>query len=565
MDSSPDNLDDSTTLEGKLNKDILAEQTHMLFDAMPLSIFAIVVNATILALVQAQVLGYQITIPWLVAVLCITAVRAWLTYKYKTTAPDSEQAHLWLRYFMLGVISSSIVWGAAGVMLFPADDPPHQVFLAFVIAGMSAGAVTSLSFNKYPIQIFLFCLLIPLAVRFFYEENLMANIMGAMTLLFLLIVFISSQRINANFLQNIQLRFAAAKREKQLTESEEKLRLVFDSAPLGILHYQNNGIVLDCNDIFLDIIDASRDKVINKGLFQIISDAELRQAFLDGFDKGIGHYEGNASSFSGHADKPVQVSFSAIRSDGEILGGVAVVEDITERKRVDKLKDEFISTVSHELRTPLTSILGSLGLLAGGVTEDMGEKSRELITIAKNNSDRLIRIINDILDISKIEAGKMSLHKQPVNVDQFLRQAIAENRIFASQHGIKLEYINNTEDCCVDIDSDRMMQVINNLLSNAVKFSAHGSSIEIEAQASAEKVMLSVRDYGEGIEEKFHDKLFEKFTQSDATDSRRVGGTGLGLSIVKAIVENHGGVINFESYKDIGTKFYIYLPMVECK
>jgi PAS domain S-box-containing protein len=240
---------------------------------------------------------------------------------------------------------------------------------------------------------------------------------------------------------------------------------------------------------------------------------------------------------------------------------VAVVRDISERRRMDEMKTEFISTVSHELRTPLTSISGSLGLVLGGVAGPLSDKLRRLIEIAHNNSKRLIGLINDILDIEKIVSGKISFDLRPVEIRALAERSIEETRAFAEAHGVTLRLIEGPA-LQVRGDADRLIQVVTNLLSNAAKFSPEGSSVDVEVAQADGAAVLSVRDRGPGIPEEFRSRIFSRFAQADASDRREKGGTGLGLAIVKEIVDRHGGSVWYATVAGQGTTFFVSLPAV---
>ena len=256
---------------------------------------------------------------------------------------------------------------------------------------------------------------------------------------------------------------------------------------------------------------------------------------------------------------PLELNVAPIKR-GDKRGFVGVLRDITERKRIDKMKNEFVSTVSHELRTPLTSIRGSLGLVTGGAMGELSAPVSEMLNIASNNTERLLLLINDILDIQKIESGQMAFKFHSMDVMPFLQKVVDENRVYGEQYGIRFVLKSTVDDACVFADSDRLMQVMANLLSNAAKFSPQDDTVEINVAMHDERVRISVTDNGPGIPMDFHDKVFEKFTQSDSSDTRQKGGTGLGLSISKIIIEKHGGQIGFVSREGIGTTFFIELP-----
>jgi PAS domain S-box-containing protein len=237
----------------------------------------------------------------------------------------------------------------------------------------------------------------------------------------------------------------------------------------------------------------------------------------------------------------------------KVIGFFSLGTDITELRRIDRMKTEFVSTVSHELRTPLTSIRGSLGLISGGVAGELPEAVKSLVGIAKNNCERLIRLINDILDSEKIESGKLRLDLQVVDIRQLVQQALAANEGFAGQHSVRLVMRAPETPLHVRIDSDRMTQVLTNLLSNAVKFSPAGSPVEVRLSRTAQKVRVEVVDVGPGIPDEFSARIFQKFSQADSSDTRQKGGTGLGLNISRALVEKMGGTIGFSSKAGVGT------------
>jgi PAS domain S-box-containing protein len=245
---------------------------------------------------------------------------------------------------------------------------------------------------------------------------------------------------------------------------------------------------------------------------------------------------------------------------GRVIGFYGLGTDVTELKRIDRMKSEFVSTVSHELRTPLTSIRGSLGLISGGVAGVLPEAAQTLVAIASNNCERLIRLVNDILDIEKIESGRMRLDLQVVDLGPLLVQVLAANENHGG--GRKADFrLHRPEGALrVRVDSDRLVQVITNLLSNAMKFSPPGLPVEVRVLRAGSRLRVEVRDHGPGIPEEFRKRIFQKFSQADASDTRQKGGTGLGLNISRAIIERLGGSIGFDTEAGVGATFHFELP-----
>jgi len=257
-----------------------------------------------------------------------------------------------------------------------------------------------------------------------------------------------------------------------------------------------------------------------------------------------------------------EMHISAIRDgEGRTTHFVAVKEDITERMNVERMKSEFISTVSHELRTPLTSIRGSLALVVGGVVGELPAAVKPLIEIAHKNSERLILLVNDILDMEKIEAGKMEFDMRPVKLMPLLVQALDANHAYAEQHKVSYELEGDLHEVMVNVDANRMMQVLTNLLSNAAKFSPSGDKVGVAVTSESGRIRVAVSNHGSGIPEQFRSRIFQKFAQADSSDTRKKGGTGLGLSITKAMVEQMGGSIGFDSRPDVLTTFYVEFPI----
>jgi signal transduction histidine kinase len=231
-----------------------------------------------------------------------------------------------------------------------------------------------------------------------------------------------------------------------------------------------------------------------------------------------------------------------------------------EYKKAEQTKDEFISVVSHELRTPLTSIRGSLGLVIGGVAGELPDDARELVSIALRNTRRLTLLINDILDVQKIESGTMVFEMRRQALVPLVQQALEANRGYADELGVRLRLTDESCDAAVNVDAERFMQVMANLLSNAIKFSPRGHEVEVTMQANGRTVRTAITDHGTGIPEAFRKRIFRKFSQVDTSDRRTKGGTGLGLYISKAIVDRMDGTIGYDSAPGEKTTFYFDLP-----
>ena len=240
----------------------------------------------------------------------------------------------------------------------------------------------------------------------------------------------------------------------------------------------------------------------------------------------------------------------------------AFIQDITERKRTEQMKNEFVSAVSHELRTPLTSISGSLGLLVSGMLGELPGPMSNMLGIAHKNAQRLTILINDLLDMEKLLAGKMVFDMQVQPLLPIVAQSLEDNKAYADTFGVRLSLLTRDEGV-VNIDAQRLQQVLANFISNAVKFSPLNGEVEIHVVRHSEHIEIAVVDHGSGISEEFRERIFQKFAQADSSDSRQRGGTGLGLAISKAFVERMYGSIGFVSEPGRGATFFACFPLVD--
>ena len=239
-----------------------------------------------------------------------------------------------------------------------------------------------------------------------------------------------------------------------------------------------------------------------------------------------------------------------------------IIRDVTTQRNIERMKNEFLSTVSHELRTPLTAVIGYISLLTGGVIPGIPKQASEMLENTNRNAMRLNSLIDDLLDLQKISSGHLEYVKKNVDVGTFVENSVELNKGYASMYDVEIVFDNMSDKTDIWIDESRMHQVIANLISNAIKYSPSGEKVLVQVKKNNDHVIISVKDNGEGIPEEFHNHVFEKFTQSDSSNTRKVGGTGLGLNISKRIVEAHGGRIDFETQIGKGTTFSLYIPIV---
>ncbi len=352
--------------------------------------------------------------------------------------------------------------------------------------------------------------------------------------------------------------------------SQKRLQLaatVFENTSEGIMITDRDGRIQSTNPAFTAITGFTANEVLGQNPRILQSGMQTRD-FYEAMWQSIestGHWQGEIINRRKNGEAYTQwLNINSVRDDsGQVSHYVGVTFDISQLKASERMKDEFIATVSHELRTPLTSIHGSLSLLDRGVPAKSPEKTAELVRIAKDNSQRLVRLIDDILSIAKVESEKMKFYLRPVNLDELVTDAVEANREYAKQFGVHLQVETGAENARVLGDWDRLIQVLTNLLSNAVKHSPEDGVIGVEVVRNDGYWRVTITDNGPGIPESFRDEVFKKFAQADATDRRKRGGTGLGLSISKAIIDRLGGRIGFDSEPGVRTCFYFDLPMMQ--
>lgn len=354
--------------------------------------------------------------------------------------------------------------------------------------------------------------------------------------------------------------------EQALREAQNFLSTIIDSMPVTLFVKEATALrYVMFNRAGEALLEISRDDLLGKNDYDLFPKAQAD--FFVGRDREVLSQGRRLEIPEEPIDTPqgtrllhtIKVPINDGQGRPAYLLGIST--DITESRKVERLKSEFISTVSHELRTPLTSIRGSLGLVSGGAAGPVTEKAKELLGIALKNCERLTDLINDILDVEKIESGKMEFTFETQALAPLMQQAVEANQSYAAALDVSIHLAPVQESVWVSVDAGRFLQVMSNLLSNAAKFSPKGGTVEVAAVVAGNEARISVADRGPGIPAEFHARIFQRFSQADASDTRSRGGTGLGLAISKSIVERMGGRIAFDTRAGEGTTFVVALPL----
>lgn len=384
------------------------------------------------------------------------------------------------------------------------------------------------------------------------------------------------RQVNEELERRVEARTAEwIQANRALAQSEERFRSIFTEAPIGIALTHRQGHVLTANRALAEMLgyaDASELVGLHLGSLAQASpeltpeERQQEKRQQERLAQGEIHSYQQVRRFLRRDGRWVwtQLTFGRIStSDSEQKEegyGLTMVEDITERQALEGMKDEFISIVSHELRTPLTSIHGALSLMATGKLGSLVPKGERLLQIAATNTERLVRLVNDILDLDRMEAGSLSMEKKPCDAAELIRYAAETMRSMAEQAQVHL--VAQPLPVTIQADPDRVIQTLTNLLSNAIKFSPTGSTVHLGVkQRHAHQVIFWVQDQGRGIPAANLETIFHRFKQVDSSDSREKGGTGLGLAICRSIVRQHGGRIWVESEVGKGSTFFFTLPL----
>ncbi len=368
------------------------------------------------------------------------------------------------------------------------------------------------------------------------------------------------------FYRKNQLAFSAeVMAREELAVSELRHRRIVDTMIDGLVIIDTDGIIQDFNPAAETLFGHKAQDIVGKNIKLLMSkphQSEHDQYISTYMKTGKQNIIGiNRELTALHKDGsliPIELSVTEITLGNERLFS-GIVRDISERMHVTKMKDEFISSVSHELRTPLTSIRGALRLINGGIVGKLPKQAMEMFQIAYSNTNNLLHLINDILDIQKVSSGHIAFKYNALEVMPFLQKVIHENALYGAENGIQFVIRESLPGAHVYADKVRLQEVLTNLFSNAAKFSGKSTLVEINVTQAENKIRISVTDHGNGIADEFKPQVFDRFTQSESSHKHKIKGSGLGLSIAKVIIEKHGGSIDFISKEGLGSMFYIEL------
>jgi PAS domain S-box-containing protein len=567
---------------------VLADRVEQLYSQMPLGIVATLAIGGIATYELFDQRTRELVLFWWGLVLLITAARAALYFGYRRSKDKLAEAAQWLRWLGISALANGVNWGFAGAVFFPSHTDEQQVFLAFLLAGIASAGIPTYAASWPMFAIYAGAIVLPFTyVLATFGNRLFAEIALLVPVFYLANVGIA-YRLNQVFYSGYRLRRAYGRLtedytalnkrlEQQLVELDEaqrqveasgrKLALFAERAPIAVLELDAAGRIQQINNAAENLFGWTSNELVEKDASVKIlirpeyhADFDTQWQQLIASRAPLAHLKIRNPRRDGLEVVCDWNVTPLVNTEGGVVGVIAQGQDITRQMEAEQLKKEFTSTLSHELRTPLTSIIGSLQLINSGVLGNMDPEVAELTGVAERNGQRLLDLINDILDIEKIESGKLSLVPELVTLDELVGESLVLNKGFAERFQVRYEPRGALLPVQVKADRKRLLQVMTNLLSNAAKFSPAGEAVEVTMEDLGARVRISVHDHGPGIPENFRARIFGRFAQADSSATRQKGGTGLGLAICKRLIEMMDGRIGFTDRDGGGSVFYFELP-----
>ncbi|HEX9396214.1 MAG TPA: ATP-binding protein [Burkholderiales bacterium] len=565
---------------------VLADRVAELYRQLPIAITATFLAACIATYELRAPLFESLLWIWWGIVVIFSAVAIGLIWSYHRSADRQTGAERWLNRIGILAFANGAAWGLAGAVFFPSLSGEEHVFLAFLFAGMTSlgipiYAVSWRIFAAYAAGIvapFIFALA-QTGKQLYIEVAFLAPVFYAVNVAIayrLTQVFEAGYRLRHAYgrltedysvlnqrLQGQLVELGEARR--QVEASGRKLTLFAERSPIVVIELTPEGSVTQVNHAAEILFGYAADELKGASVKRLV-----RPEYHADFDRQWAEMVSTRQPATGLRIRTPRrdgidlvcewTVTPLVNTEGGLIAVIAQGRDITAQLEADRMKKEFTSTLSHELRTPLTSIIGSLQLVNSGVLGDIDKDVADLTQVAERNGQRLLDLINDILDIEKIESGKLTLAPEAIRIDEMVRESMVLNKGFADRFKVRLELSGADAGHSVNADRKRLLQVMTNLLSNAAKFSPEGGAVEVAISEAGANLRIAVHDRGPGIPESFRSRMFGRFTQADSATTRQKGGTGLGLAICKRLIEMMEGHIGFEDRAGGGSTFWFELP-----
>src|SRR5688572_29713360 len=565
---------------------VLAERVAHLYGQLPIGV---ALTFVIGALASYELWELQLSRwvgVWWGFVVVVTLASAALYVAYRRADDGAADAKRWLRWLSACVIATGVGWGLAAAVFFPLNSSEERVFLTLLLVGVTSVGIALFAASWPLFAAYAASIVAPFTyVLATSGIRLFAEIALVLPFFYVILVGIahrlhhvlaSGYRLRQSYRRLTEEHHALNLRiedqiqelldaQREIQASGRKLALFSERAPIAVFEMDANGTILDMNPAAETVFGHASSELVGRNLVRTLipqGETALDLAWW--------------AEFAARRNPEAGLRTRCVRRDGleivcefsltplieaqELVSVIAQCRDITQQLEAERVKKEFTSTLSHELRTPLTSIIGSLQLINTGMFGTLDQDAAELALVAERNAQRLLDLINDILDLERIDSGRLSLHAEDVALDELLQESIVLNRAYAERFGVRLKLQAEPPKVLVHADRRRLLQVMTNLISNAAKFSPEGGHVELSASCADARVQVTVEDRGPGIPQEFRSRIFGRFAQADSALTRKKGGTGLGLAICKRLIELMGGEIWYADRAGGGTSFHFRLP-----
>lgn len=569
-------------------REALTERCDYLYRRAGVGVGASLLLSLVLSLLLWRARPAELVAFWQ-ALMIVLAATLWLLARAYRRAAVQEHAETWMRRAAIGAALLGAGWGFGAAVFFPGAESEHAL-VAFVVALVAAAGLPLFSTVWWVYAAYAGAVMLPFAVVVLAHGSGVLRLFGAaVPLLYAAYVFtawhLAKAFATAYGLRSAYDRLSNDNAEVQAQLGEQldslleahrevqaygrKLALFSERAPIAVFEVDARATILDMNPAAENLFGYAAHEMVGRNIITMLLGAE------DG-----ARTERWWSAMVGAGKPTTMTAERCLRRDGlelacewtctplvneenQVTSVVLQGRDITQQRASERVRSEFTSTLSHELRTPLTSILGSLQLLQSGVLGDLDAEQSDLLSVAERNGQRLLDLINEVLDIEKIESGRLALVPEPLALRGLVEESLQLNQGYADRFKVKLAISGELPEVTVRADRKRLMQAMTNFLSNAAKFSPPGGTVEVSARLTGDNVRVEVGDRGPGIPEKFRSRIFGRFAQADSADAHIKGGSGLGLAISKRLVEMMQGRVGFEDREGGGTTFFLELPVMK--
>ncbi len=507
---------------------------------------------------------------WFGTLVMVSAARAYAMVKTpRAVAMDAPLTLRSYRVMLVGVLAAALVWSSTSVIVLDPAQSESRLMLGLLLCGICAGASGTLGARLQIALLFIGIVMVPFMLRELMVGDATAIRLGLLALLLMVGMAMVVRNVSNTFQAAEELRLHSEQHASDLAAERNRFFALFEALPDPLTVLDQDRCIVHVNRAFETTFGWDSGDSIGRVPDFVLPDPKAWSAIAEVLR--LGAFAGARAAleldFRARNGRTIECEVS-VRRVADPAGGPLLyllrAHDITERKRVQRMQDRFVSAVSHELRTPLTALSGAIRLLGHAATAADPARGAELVKIAARNSDRLLHLVNDILDLNRMTSGRMMLEPTDSDAATLVAEALRSIQPFGEEMGVPLE-MHVPPGLVIHVDPQRFEQILLNFMSNAVKFSPKGLPVVVTGEREDGRVRLTVHDRGPGIAAEHHASVFESFVQIPNEGLRRVGGSGLGLTIAKTLAEQMGGLVSLESEPGKGSRFTVEFPTAESR